>query len=172
MNYRRISFIALLISLVICLAGGRGGTAYFRAYAQQAADLPTGATATIRAESRLVLVDVVVTDKKGGYVEDLTQKDFRVWQDDQEQKITSFSFEQSASPANAQKRHLVLFFDDESMQPTDQTRARAAAGKFLEGSSGTGNYVAIIDYAGTMQVAQNFTDDTERLKKVVSTPKM
>ena len=31
----------------------------------------------IRSESRLVLVDTVVTDKKGAYVSGLTQKDFR-----------------------------------------------------------------------------------------------
>jgi hypothetical protein len=32
--------------------------------------------AVIRTETRLVLVDTVVTDKKGKYVRDLTQKDF------------------------------------------------------------------------------------------------
>jgi VWFA-related protein len=142
------------------------------AYAQQSAETPNNAGVTIRAESRLVLVDVVVTDKKGGYVEDLTQKDFRVWQDDQEQKIASFSFGQSASSPDAQKRHLVLFFDDESMKASDQMLARAAAGKFLDANSRPGTYIAIIDYAGTMQVAQNFTDDTERLKKIASAPKM
>ncbi len=172
MNYRRFLFIAFLASLLVCLGSGPGRTAFFRVYAQQSTDVPTAATATIRAESRLVLVDVVVTDKKGSYVEDLAQKDFRIFQDDQEQKIANFSFEQSAAPENVQKRHLVLFFDDESMQPADQTRARAAAGKFLDRNSGNGNYVAVIDYAGTMQVAQNFTNDVDRLKKVVSAPKM
>jgi VWFA-related protein len=142
------------------------------AYAQQTAETPTNAGITIRAESRLVLVDVVVTDKKGSYVEDLTQNDFRIWQDDQEQKIASFSFGQSASSPAGQKRHLVLFFDDESMKASDQMLARAAAGKFLDANSRPGTYIAIIDYAGTMQVAQNFTDDTDRLKKVVSAPKM
>jgi len=32
----------------------------------------------IRAEKKLVLVDVVVTDKKGDYVRGLTAKDFRL----------------------------------------------------------------------------------------------
>ena len=141
-------------------------------YAQQPGETPSSAGVTIRAESRLVLVDVVVTDKKGSYVEDLTQNDFRVWQDDQEQKIASFSFGQSSSSPDAQKRHLVLFFDDELMSASDQTNARAAAVKFLDANSRPGTYVAIIDYAGTMRVAQNFTDDTDRLKKVASAPKM
>src|SRR5271165_4857236 len=34
-------------------------------------------TAVIHSETRLVLVDTVVTDKKGNYVRDLTQKDFK-----------------------------------------------------------------------------------------------
>lgn len=172
MNYRRFLAIAFLTTIVMCLVVGRGGTAYFRVYAQQAADTPTAAAATIRAESRLVLVDVVVTDKKNNYIEDLTQNDFKVWQDDQEQKISSFSSERQSSSASAQKRHLVLFFDDDSMQPADQARARQAAVKFLDDNSGAGNYVAILDYAGTLKVAQNFTDDTERLKKVAGAPKL
>ena len=171
MNCRNILTKALIrISLTSLLVGQ--AVIPTAAYAQQSAETPNNAAVTIRTESRLVLVDVVVTDKKGGYVEDLTQKDFRVWQDDQEQKVASFSFGQSASSPDAQKRHLVLFFDDESMKASDQTLARAAAGKFLDANSRPGTYIAIIDYAGTMQVAQNFTDDTERLKKVASAPKM
>ena len=34
-----------------------------------------------------MLVDSVVTDKHGSYIRDLTQKDFRVWEDDKEQQV-------------------------------------------------------------------------------------
>src|SRR5258707_623448 len=47
--------------------------------------------AVIKKESRLVLVDAVVTDKKGKYVRDLAQSDFRVYEDNKEQALTSFS---------------------------------------------------------------------------------
>ena len=171
MNYRGIlAKVFIFISVTGLLLGP--AVIPMATYAQQTAETPTNAGITIRAESRLVLVDVVVTDKKGSYVEDLTQNDFRIWQDEQEQKIASFSFGQSASSPGAQKRHIVLFFDDESMKASHQMLARAAAGKFLDANSRPGTYVAILDYAGTMQVAQNFTDDTERLKKVVSAAKM
>src|SRR5271154_5211008 len=64
----------------------------------------------IRTETRLVLVDAVVTDKKGAYVHDLTAKDFKVWEDNKEQSIKNFSFEADpASPSNSQPRYLVLF---------------------------------------------------------------
>ncbi len=91
-----------------------------------------------------------------------------MWEDDQEQKVSSFSSEQAGSAGDAQKQHMVLFFDDDSMQPAEQGRARAAAAKFVEAHSRPGEYMAVIDYAGTMRVTQNFTDDSERLKKAVS----
>lgn len=134
-----------------------------RARAQQ----PEPAAATIKSETRLVLVDAIVTDKKGGYITDLREKDFTVLEDGQEQKIKSFSFENSAGDAKA-KRHLVLLFDDDAMQPSDQARARAAAVKFIENNSAPNQYVAIVDYAGTMKIAQNFTNDAARLKEVAS----
>ena len=34
---------------------------------------------TIKVETRVVLVDTVVTDKKGNYIRDLTADDFKVW---------------------------------------------------------------------------------------------
>jgi VWFA-related protein len=141
------------------------------ARAQQATEQPASAT-TIKAETRLVLVDVIVTDKQGNYIHDLEQKDFKVWEDDQEQKIKTFSSEQGAAPSESTKRHLVLFFDDDSMKPADQARARAAAGKFIDTNAGPGRYFAVIDYAGTMRVAQNFTDDTAHLKEVVGQAKL
>ena len=163
MKSRRFFWTAMLI-LLCCGA--------WIMQAQQPAEQPASATTTIKAETRLVLVDVIVTDKKGEYIHDLTQKDFKVWEDDQEQKIKTFSFEQGAAPSDATKRHLVLFFDDDSMQPADQARARAAATKFLDTNAGPGRFFAVIDYAGTMRVTQNFTDDTARLKQVVSEAKL
>ena len=66
--------------------------------------------AVIKTETKLVLVDAVVTDKKGGYVRDLTAKDFKVSEDKQEQTIKTFAFEADPnSPTASQKRYLVLF---------------------------------------------------------------
>jgi hypothetical protein len=58
-----------------------------------------------RSETRIVPVDVVVQDKKGNYVHDLEQKDFKVWEDNKEQPIKNFSFEADpASPLAQQKK--------------------------------------------------------------------
>src|SRR5207302_7332628 len=50
---------------------------------------PSGVT--IKKETKLVLVDAVVTDKKGNYVRDLAQNDFKVFEDNREQPISSYS---------------------------------------------------------------------------------
>ena len=72
---------------------------------------------TFKAETRLVLVDTVVTDKKGNYITDLQQKDFKVWEDDKEQPVNSFSSETTVAPAGKeQPRYLVLFFDNSTME--------------------------------------------------------
>ena len=87
----------------------------------------------IKKESRLVLVDAIVTDKKGAYVHDLTQKDFKVYEDNKEQQVASFSSgaDIAIQAANPQKRYLILFFDNSSMAAPDQIQARGAAAKFV-----------------------------------------
>ena len=159
MQFRRL----VLLAGVFYLAGAR-------AQAQQAnAQAPPESSGVIRAETRLVLVDTVVMDKKGNYLHDLTGKDFRVWEDNREQEIKSFSFEADANaPAGAQRRYLVLFFDNSTMEPGDQVQARQAAAKFIDSNVGPNRLVAIVNFGGSVHIAQNFTGDAERLKKVVS----
>ena len=113
-------------------------------------------------------MDTVVTDKKGNYIRDLTAKDFRVWEDNKEQPIKNFSAENDASsPAGSQKRYLVLFFDNSTMNISDQGQARAAALKFLDTNTGANRYIAVVDFTGAVRISQNFTTDADRLKQVV-----
>ena len=100
--------------------------------AKPAAELPQAVPTdtVIRTESRIVLVDAVVTDKKGHYVTDLTQGDFKVYEDNKEQTITSFSSEADpAMQAAGQKHYMILFFDNSSMEMGDQMQARRRGGK-------------------------------------------
>ena len=53
------------------------------------------------------------------------------------------------------------------MSFSDQARARDAAAKFVEANAGPDRYMAIINFGGTVSVAQNFTADAQRLKQVV-----
>lgn len=138
--------------------------------AQEAAS-PTPVT-VIKTEAREVLVDTIVTDKHGNYVHDLEQKDFRVFEDDKEQKIKSFTFAADPkSPAATQKHYLVLFFDNSTMDLADQGRARIAAAQFIDANAGPNQYVAIANFGGTLQIAQNFTQNADRLKEIAKSMK-
>jgi len=128
----------------------------------------TSAPVVIKAEANLVLVDVVATDKKGNYLKDLEQKDFHVFEDDAEQKISSFSRAADIQPnAPEQQRYMVLFFDNSTMAPSDQGRAREAAGKFVESTASPNRQVAVVDFGGVLRVAQNFTSDGDQLKRAI-----
>ena len=129
----------------------------------------TATPTVIRSETKLVLVDAVVTDKKGNYIGDLAQKSFKVYEDNKEQPITSFSYEADpASPNNNQKRYLVLFFDNASVSIGDQMKARDAAQKFVDKNTGPNKFIAVVNFSGRLQVSQNFTNDAERLKAVIN----
>ena len=111
---------------------------------QQPAPANTGTV--IRTETKLVLVDAVVTDKKGDYIRGLMAKDFKVLEDNKEQTIQSFSYEADpASPSNQQQRYLVLFFDNSTMNYGDQARARDAAAKFIDKNAGPNRPMAIVN---------------------------
>jgi VWFA-related protein len=159
----------LLRAMILFLAAVGALVALQSAAAQEPnAQSPSGETPLIKAQTKLVLVDTVVTDKKGDYIRDLTAKDFKVWEDNKEQPITAFSFEEdTGSPAASQKRYLILFFDNSTMDAGDQIRAREAAAKFIDANSAPNHFMAVIDFGGTVRIAQNFTADAERLKQVV-----
>ena len=89
-----------------------------------------GQSTTIQTETRVVLVDAIVTAKNGSYVRDLTRKNFRIWEDNKEQTIQSVALESSAGAS--QPRSLVLFFDQSTMEATDQIPALQAASRFID----------------------------------------
>ena len=166
MPLRRLTFV-IAIAVLAALAGWKLGLATLIVHAQQ--DNGQGATPLIKAEARLVLVDTIVTDKKGNYLDDLKQQDFKVYEDGKEQQVKSFSLEHNESGSgDEQKRYLVLFFDNSTMDPSDQVRARQAAAKFVDANAGPNRLIALVDFGGSIRIAQNFTADAERLKKAVA----
>jgi hypothetical protein len=71
------------------------------------------------------------------------------------------------SPLNNQKHYQVLFFDNSTMNLADQGRAREAAEKFIDKNTGPDRLMAIVNFSGSLEMAQNFTDDADRLRQVV-----
>jgi hypothetical protein len=103
----------------------------------------------LRANTRLVVVDVVVTDSKGQPVPDLKAEDFVLLEDGKPQKISGFSLQRAASvsvaqgqlPANvitnAPKFKAngldVILFDTLNGDFTEQAYAQDQLLKFLNG---------------------------------------
>ena len=68
------------------------------------------------------------------------------------------------------KRLLALYFDLTAMPPPDQLRAYTAAQKFVRTQMTSSDLVAIMAFLnGSVQVMQDFTDDRERLLRVIET---
>ena len=125
----------------------------------------------IRTETQLVVVDAIVTDKKGNLVRDLTAKDFKIQEDKKDQAIKSFSLETAQSP-NAQKRYLMLFFDDTNLEVSDQVKARQTATKFIAANTTPNQPIAVGQLNGVMRLVQNFTEDRDKVTKAIASMPM
>jgi VWFA-related protein len=139
--------------------------------APPATDQPQSGASVIKKESKLVLVDAVVTDKKGTYVHDLNQKDFKIYEDNKEQQVASFSSgaDVAVQAANQQQKHfLILFFDNSSMALPDQIQARGAAAKFVAANASPDRMMAVVDFGGSLRIVQNFTANPDALTAAVT----
>ena len=168
---RRIHVAAWLATGLVCAM-----PIVVRAQEQPAAPPPQAAQpgapqpgAMIKKESKLVLVDAVVTDKKGNYIHDLSQRDFKVYEDNKEQPVSAFSAGvDAATQVNGQRRYLILFSDNSTMAMPDQIQARGAAKKFIEANAGPDRMMAVVDFGGSLRIVQNFTANANLLQAAVS----
>jgi VWFA-related protein len=120
---------------------------------------------TFPAQVELVTVDVVVTDKKGNPITDLTRDDVVVTEDGAPQTLTSFEAVQlpatasekppprprvssNDSPANRTGRTFVVVFDDINMTPFQAHRAKAAVAEFLKTGVREGDRVSLVATGG------------------------
>ena len=181
MTQRRVASLVFLVLLFLVVGsfGGRligsFGVAQARQSSQDSAQQPAAqppapqaAAPAIKAESKIVRVDVVVTDKKGNYVHDLKADDFKVYEDNKQQPVTNFSFGADPNDPGATGRHyLILFFDNSTMDAGDQAQARTAAAKFIDQNAGPDRVMAVVNFGGTLRIDMNFTSDVARLKQAV-----
>src|SRR5580700_4705759 len=140
----------IVVTVLVCLAGNA-------LCAQQGA--------VIRAETRVVLVDTIVTDNRGEYVHDLAAKDFRIWEDSKEQTIQSVTLETGKTVSRP--RYLVVFFAP--MEAAERVLARQTVSGFIDANAEENRRMAVVSYNGGLRIGQNFTDDAGRLKAAVST---
>ena len=134
---------------------------------------------TIRVTTRMVLVDVVVTDKQGKPVPGLRAEDFTIEEKGKAQKIASFT----TSPAGganpealppgiytnrAQYRSpggpiTVLLLDALNTAFKDQAYSRQQMLKFVQQQYRPGQRMAVFTLTGELRVLQDFTSDPQIL---------
>src|SRR6266404_327985 len=170
-----------------------GGSLFVRA--QNAPQTPQAQQPQFRVHvtSELVLVNVVVRDRKGNLVRDLKKDDFTLLEDGKRQNISTFDFENvdelatagaaeatvsgAASDAallrsaadkpsalNARDRRLMLlFFDFSGMDPEQIDRCVDAAKKFVQTRMQPADLIALVSLVTNMRIDLDFTDDKAKV---------
>jgi VWFA-related protein len=122
----------------------------------------------IKTETRLVLVDAVVTAKKDEPVGDLTAKSFHVFEDGKEQPITAFQAHAgNATGEIGRQQRVLLLFDGRSNE--DPVWIEQAVEKFVADNAGPNRPIAVAYYdGGCMTFAAQFTADVGQLRRALS----
>jgi VWFA-related protein len=152
---------------------------------QPAANLPT---VTIRTSTRLVVVDAVVTDKKGQPVPGLKAEDFVLEENGKKQRIAFFTPPTAPGVSNSGARPsplppgvlsnrpeflkpagvpTVLLLDAANSSFKDQAYGRWQMLKYVEEESHTGMPTAVMTLTDHLHVLQEFTSDPEILATAI-----
>jgi VWFA-related protein len=150
----------------------------------------------VHVTSELVLVNVVVRDRKGNLVRGLKKEDFTVTEDGKRQNVSTFDFENVDEfptagpnestvagatapggllrPANKaaldgrDRRLMLLFFDFSGMDPEQIERAVDAAKKFMGTKMLPADMIALVSLSTNMHVDLDFTDDKGKVLSALS----
>ncbi|HEX9110489.1 MAG TPA: VWA domain-containing protein [Terriglobales bacterium] len=135
---------------------------------------------TIRATTRLVVVDVVVANKQGQPVSGLKAEDFTVEENGKKQKISVFvpplvtnEKAPTAAPAGILSNHpenvgpagipTVLILDASNSPFKDQAYARSQMLKYVVEQSQSGHPIAVLTLTDQLRMLQQFTSDPQVL---------
>ncbi|MGD0920918.1 MAG: VWA domain-containing protein [Terriglobia bacterium] len=175
LSFLALAGVAVIFALPLAWTESRSQTA---APPAQKADTepPTAQEATLKIVAPSVIVDAIVTDKKGRHASGLTAEDFRVYEDDAPQKIVTFvpPVVEAAPPSEeplpagptvkkgldlARVRFITLVMDLGDLQPASLWRATDAAAQYLEKNVSPEDYVAVYWIDESLHVAVPFTRD-------------
>jgi len=129
----------------------------------QTAESAAAAPLKLKSESRLVLVDAVVSARKDVLVQGLAAGDFHVFEDGKEQVITAF---QPHNGGGAPQQHILLLFDGQTSD--DLKLLQQPASRFIAANAGPGRLMSIALYSsGCMTFAAQFTADVGQLQRAL-----
>jgi VWFA-related protein len=140
-----------------------------------------------RIEVTVANLVVYVTDKKGRAITDLTKDDFKIFQDGDPKEISNFRLytdevirHQFASPdvgltpaptpvpgaetpAGPIPVHLVLYIDNENIDPLDRNRVLSQTRDFIRTSLHPPAQMMVVAYQRSFEVLQEFTSDPDQV---------
>jgi VWFA-related protein len=149
---------------------------------------PPQSLETFKVSTRLVVLDVEVTDKKGRAVTDLKAGEITVLEDGKEQKISVFELQQPTpvsapakkvelppnvysnfSPVPPSRTRNVIVLDTLNSPWTSQTYGKQQLIKFVN-ETGVNEPTAIFQLSseGTLRMLQDFTTDRDLLRKAAN----
>lgn len=111
----------------------------------------------VRVNADLIVLNVAVTDEKGKHVAGLTLNDFKIFEDDRQQKITTFSAEDTNFAA-------VILIDTSGSMESRISLARSAAIRFLDGLRGE-DYVSVFNFDSEITRVQDFSTSRDLAPK-------
>ena len=136
---------------------------------------------TFRATSRLVLVDVVITDKKGSFIQNLKPGDFTVLEDGKPQRISAFATHSPSKTAPPEEKFqlppnqytnfttqqpdrpiTIILLDMLNTERMDQSYARDQMIKFLQ-QLPSGQPMALFVMRNNLAMLQGFTENSDKL---------
>src|SRR6202035_1036955 len=118
---------------------------------------PQPAAGSIQIDVEMVLVSASVTDAYGHPVPNLERKNFRLFEDNIEQEILTFSNEDV--PAS-----IGLLFDTSGSMADKMDASRQAVAHFLKASNPQDEFF-VISFNDRAELASPFTSDIEQLQK-------
>lgn len=116
----------------------------------------------ISAQVSLVSLFATVRDKNKGIVSNLTQNDFKVYQDNEEQKIAFFSKEVTLPVT------LGLLIDTSGSERYRLPAEQDAANRFLERVMKKGDMAMVISFDLDVDLLADFTDDKHIIERAVN----
>lgn len=122
---------------------------------------PSPEVETLKTDTNLVTVPVIVTDTTSGlYLPDLQQGDFNLFEDGKRQEIAFFAT--VSAPF-----HVVLMLDTSASTEANLDQIQAAATAFVNQLQ-TGDLVKVISFDDEVRDLCEFTDDRKELKTAIA----
>jgi VWFA-related protein len=116
---------------------------------------------TIKSEVGLVNLFATVRDKKKRIITNLKKEDFRVFENDEEQKVAFFSTER-ALPIT-----MGLLIDTSRSEENRLPAEQAAATRFLNQVLRKGDEAMVISFGADVDLLSDFTDDQAQLDRAI-----